>query len=111
MRFDDGPGAPAGRGDPTTRRRLFGQALGLLPVVRDHVDPPEAETEHAEGDAEEHGRAVFRTYREGVADLRRRERAAASGSPPSPPLPPGSEGAPRTWREGAAEVAARERRA
>jgi hypothetical protein len=87
-----------------TRRRLFSDALGLIPALRDRVDRPD-------GEDDRRPRArPYRTYREGVAELRRRERAAEDGpAPASAPLAPRPP--PRTWREGADEVAARERRA
>jgi hypothetical protein len=88
----------------TTRRSLFSQALGLIPIVRDRLDEPDEEDDRPSGER------PYRTYREGVADLQRRERAAAERPPPAPgqlPQPP----TPRTWREGAKEVEERERRA
>jgi hypothetical protein len=88
-----------GSGD-TTRRRLFGRAIGL---IRDRFDELDEEDDRP---AE---KRPYRTYREGVEDLRRRERAAADKPPPSPALLP-QHPTPRTWREGAEEVAARERR-
>jgi hypothetical protein len=84
----------------TTRRRLFGRALGL---IRDRFD------ELDKRDNREAPERPYRTYREGVEDLRRRERAAADKPAPSPALLP-QHPIPRTWREGADEVAARERR-
>jgi hypothetical protein len=84
----------------TTRRRLFGQALAL---IRDRFDEP---VEEDDGPA---GERPYRTYREGVEDLRRRERAGADRPAPLSTLP--QRPTPRTWREGAEEVAARERRA
>jgi hypothetical protein len=103
MRTDDGAGGRGRGGPPTTRRRLISQTLGLVPIVRDHLDRSEREDD---GRAAEPG---YRTYREGVADLRRRERAAGK-SPPPPPAQIPHRQVPRTWREGAEEVAERERR-
>jgi hypothetical protein len=91
-------------GPPTTRRRLISQTLGLVPVVRDRFDRSQAEDERPGAGP------GYRTYREGVADLRRRERAAGDGPPPSRAQIP-HRPVPRTWREGAEEVAERERRA
>jgi hypothetical protein len=88
-----------GSGD-TTRRRLFGRALGL---IRERFDEPDKR------DDRETPERPFRTYREGVEDLRRRERAAADKPPPSPVQLP-QHPTPRTWREGADDVAERERR-
>jgi hypothetical protein len=100
----DASGDP-GRGDPTTtRRRLMRQALGLVPLVRDRLESDEGDERQA-SEAGGPAKRGYRTYREGVADLRRRERAAAA-APPGQPAP---RTAPRTWREGAAEVDARER--
>jgi hypothetical protein len=87
-----------GSGD-TTRRRLFGRALGF---IRDRFDEPEEKDDRPAGERR------YRTYREGVEDLRRRERAAADKPSSSPELLP-PHPTPRTWREGAEEVAARDR--
>lgn len=88
-----------GSGD-TTRRRLFGRALRL---IRDRFDELDEEDDRPAGERR------YRTYREGVEDLRRRERAAADKPPPSPVQLP-QHPTPRTWREGADDVAERERR-
>jgi hypothetical protein len=86
-----------------TRRRLFSDALGLIPALRDRVDRPDGDDDRQARDR------PYRTYREAVAELRRRERAAEGGpAPASAPLAQRSP--PRSWREGAGEVAARERR-
>jgi hypothetical protein len=88
----------------TTRRGLFSEALGLIPVLRDQSDGPDGDDDRQPRDR------PYRTYQEAVAELRRRERAAESSpAPASAPLAQRSP--PRSWREGADEVAARERRA
>lgn len=87
----------------TTRRRLFSQALGLIPLVRDHLDEDDGD------DVPPARERPYRTYREGVADLQRREEAAAENPAPAPGRLP-EHPTPRTWREGAEEVADRERR-
>jgi hypothetical protein len=105
MKRDDESGDP-GRGDlATTRRRLMRQALGIVPLVRDRLESDDGDDRHA-SEAGGSSKRAYRTYREGVADLRRRERAAADAPPGQPP----PRTTPRTWREGAAEVDARERR-
>jgi hypothetical protein len=94
---DDRPRGRRVRGARTTRRGLIAEALGLVSLPREPADSALASSEAA-GSA---GEVRYRSYREGVADLRRRERQAVSS--PRPPR------AVRTWREGAAAVAADER--
>ena len=85
-----------------TRRRLFSDALGLIPALRDRVDRPDGDDDRPPRDR------PYRTYQEAVAELRRRERAA-EGSPAPASAPLAQRSPPRSWREGADEVAARER--
>ena len=88
----------------TTRRGLFSEALGLIPALRDQLDSPDGDDDRQPRDR------PYRTYQEAVAELRRRERAAA-GSPAPASAALAERSPPRSWREGADEVAARDRRA